>query len=143
VVIDDGLEVLGDDEARRLLAGAEVGRVGYSIGALPAIVPVNYRMADGAVVFLTGAGSKLTAALSGSVVAFEVDDFELADRTGWSVLVVGQAQVVTDDDLSRAVASTGLMPFVDGPRSRIVRITPSFVSGRRIVHQFTPRHRSE
>jgi hypothetical protein len=28
----------------------------------------------------------------------------------------------------------GLEPYVDGPRGLLVRITPTFVSGRRIVH---------
>jgi nitroimidazol reductase NimA-like FMN-containing flavoprotein (pyridoxamine 5'-phosphate oxidase superfamily) len=134
VVIDDGLQVLDDDEVRRLLAGGVVGRVGFSIGALPAIVPVNYRLLGGAVVFRTGAGSKLTAALSGSVVAFEVDDYATSDRSGWSVLAVGEAHVVTDLALARAADASGLEPFADGARERLVRIEPTFLSGRRIVH---------
>ena len=134
MIVDGGLELLTEDEARRLLAGGEVGRIGISLGALPAIFPVNYRMVHGAIVFRTAEGSKLSAALAGAVVAFEVDDYGLLDRTGWSVLAVGQADVVVDPVLVGAVDASGLEPFVDGARTTIVRIEPTFLSGRRLVH---------
>lgn len=134
VLIDEGLELLTDEEALELLAGAEVGRVGVTMGALPAIFPVNYRVIDGAVVFRTGPGSKLRAATNGAVVAFEVDDHDRAERTGWSVLVVGRAEVVHDLDVTLKALDAGLEPLADGERGAIVRIEPTFVSGRRIVH---------
>ena len=62
VLIDEGLELLDETEAMRLLAHSEVGRVGITIGAMPAIFPVNYRLIDGSIVFRTAPGSKLTAA---------------------------------------------------------------------------------
>ena len=98
MIVDEGLELLDDDEARELLRIGEVGRVGVTIGALPAIFPVNYRVIDGAIVFRTSPGSKMSAAAVGAVVAFEVDDYQLADRSGWSVLAVGTAEVVHDPD---------------------------------------------
>ena len=134
VLIDEGLELLDDPEALRLLATSEVGRVGVTIGALPAIFPVNYRLIDGCVVFRSAPGSKLSAAASRTVVAFEVDDYNAADRSGWSVLVVGPSEVVDDLDVTFKTLESGLEPYVDGPRGAIVRITPTFVSGRRIVH---------
>jgi hypothetical protein len=36
--IDGGLELVDEPEAMRLLAGGEVGRVGLTIGALPAVI---------------------------------------------------------------------------------------------------------
>jgi uncharacterized protein len=39
----NGLEVLGRDACLRLLASATLGRVGVSSGALPSVVPVNFR----------------------------------------------------------------------------------------------------
>ena len=104
-----------------------------TIGALPAIFPVNYRLVDGSVVFWSAPGSKLSAAASGAVVAFEVDDYNLADRSGWSVLVVGPSEVVEDRDVVQG-ARRQAAPFVDGQRRAIVRVEPTFVSGRRIVH---------
>jgi nitroimidazol reductase NimA-like FMN-containing flavoprotein (pyridoxamine 5'-phosphate oxidase superfamily) len=134
VIVDQGLELLTDDQARKLLATAEVGRVGITMGALPAIFPVNYRLIDGAIVFRTAPGSKMSAAAEGAVIAFEVDDYQLADRSGWSVLAVGTAQVIDDPELAARVADAGLEPFAGGPRTTIVRIEPTFLSGRRLVH---------
>jgi nitroimidazol reductase NimA-like FMN-containing flavoprotein (pyridoxamine 5'-phosphate oxidase superfamily) len=134
MLIDEGLELLDEHEALRLLAAGEIGRVGLTIGALPAIFPVNYRVIDGCIVFRTSPGSKLSAATSNAVVAFEVDDYNAADRSGWSVLVVGPSEIVHDLDVTFKTLEAGLEPYVDGPRGAIVRIQPTFVSGRRIVH---------
>lgn len=134
MIVDEGLELLDEDEARALLGEAGVGRVGLTIGALPAIFPVNYRVVDGSVVFRTAPGSKMSAATQGAVVAFEVDDYQASERAGWSVLVVGQAELVHDLDVTFRVLDAGLEPFADGRRSHIVRIEPTFVSGRRIIH---------
>jgi len=133
-MIDHGLELLSEDEAVRLLAGGEVGRIGITIGALPAIFPVNYRLIDGVIVFRTAPGSKMSAAAGGAIVAFEVDDWQLEDRSGWSVLVVGRATVVDDGALSDQARAAHLEPFVDGCRHLLVRIEPTFISGRRLVH---------
>jgi len=77
--------------------------VAVSVGALPAIFPVNYATLDGDVVFRSGPGTKLTAAARGSVVAFEVDEADRFAHTGWSVMVVGPAHQLTDPH-DRAVA---------------------------------------
>jgi uncharacterized protein len=138
VIVDEGLELLSEDQARDLLATAEVGRIGVTIGALPAIFPVNYRLIDGSIVFRTAAGSKMSAAAEGAVVAFEVDGYQLADRSGWSVLAVGRAEVVQDLAMSVKVLEAQLEPWADGHRTTIVRIEPTFISGRRIVHDPPP-----
>ena len=84
--------------------------------------------------FRTSPGSKLSAAARGAVVAFEVDDYQAADRSGWSVLAIGRAEVVLDLDLTFRVLAARLEPFVEGFRSSIVRIEPTLLSGRRLVH---------
>jgi uncharacterized protein len=134
MLVDGGLELLTEEEALALLSAGEVGRVGVTMGAMPAIFPVNYRVIDGAIVFRTAAGSKLNAATAGAVVAFEVDDYERADRTGWSVLAVGTAEVVQDGHMALKAIAAHLAPYADGSRASIVRIEPTFVSGRRIIH---------
>jgi nitroimidazol reductase NimA-like FMN-containing flavoprotein (pyridoxamine 5'-phosphate oxidase superfamily) len=138
MLVDGGLELLEEDEAWALLRSGAVGRVGVTMGAMPAIFPVNYAVLDGAVVFRTAPGSKLSAAAADAVVAFEVDDYDRADRYGWSVLVVGPSEVVHDLDVTDQVLAADLEPFADGLRTSIVRIRPSFVSGRRIVHEPPP-----
>jgi hypothetical protein len=134
VIVDRGLEVLSEAECRSLLALGSVGRIGISLDALPAIFPVNYRLVDGAILFRTAPGSKLSCAAAGAVVAFEVDDYGILDSSGWSVLAVGRAEVVTDEAAVAAAGAAGLAPFAEGERDALVRIEPTLLSGRRIVH---------
>src|SRR3546814_805975 len=138
MLVDHGLELLSEEEARELLDHSEIGRVGVTMGAIPAIFPVNYAIVDDLIVFRTAPGSKLSAATEGAVVAFEVDEFDGASRSGWSVLVVGRSQVVHDLDTTFKVLDVGLEPWADGVRSAIVRIDIEMISGRRILHQGSP-----
>lgn len=134
MMVDEGLELLTEDEVLDLLAAGEVGRVGLTIGALPAIFPVNYRLIDGSIVFRTTTGSKMAAAAAGAVVAFEVDDYDVPNRTGWSVLAVGPSTIVRDLDLTFKVLDSRLEPLAGSERrTTIVKIQPTFLSGRRIV----------
>ena len=129
----NGLEVLPRDECLRLLAGSQVGRVVVTDRALPAAFPVNYALLDEDVVFLTTAGSKLEAAEEEVVMAFEIDDIEPALRAGWSVLVQGLANVITDPDELRRAQALGLEPWTAGGQRQFVRITSELISGRRIL----------
>jgi uncharacterized protein len=134
MLIDRGLELLSEAEAWELLLRGEVGRVGLTIGGVPAIFPVNYTVLDGTIVFRTAPGAKLSTAMAGNVVAFEVDHHERQGRIGWSVLVVGQCEVVHDLDVTFEVLHAGLEPWVEGNRTKLIRIKPDLISGRRIVH---------
>src|SRR4051794_31747685 len=98
MLVHEGLEILSEDDCWRLLGTMAIGRVGVTIGALPAIFPVNYVLADGAIVFRTGEGTKLRAAVNRSVVVFEVDDADPVYHGGWSVQAVGVAEVVGPGD---------------------------------------------
>ena len=134
MLIDEGLELLDEHEAFGLLSAGEIGRIGLNVGGVPAIFPVNYRVIDGAVVVRTSPGTKLSAAIAGAIVAFEVDEVDFERRAGWSVLIVGQAEVLRGLRPTLDVIESGLEPFVDGPRIAMIRITPTSISGRRIVH---------
>jgi nitroimidazol reductase NimA-like FMN-containing flavoprotein (pyridoxamine 5'-phosphate oxidase superfamily) len=52
MLVDEGLELLTEAQCRDLLAAGKVGRVGITLGAMPAIFPVNFVMIDGSVVFV-------------------------------------------------------------------------------------------
>ena len=90
------LDELTRTEAIRLLTTASVGRLGITMDALPAILPVNYAVVDDAIVFRSSPGAKVSAAVQGAVVAFEADESDVRSSTGWSVLVVGCAREITD-----------------------------------------------
>jgi uncharacterized protein len=124
--------VLGRRECLGLLATGEVGRVGVSIGALPAILPVNYTLLGENVLFRTVPGTKLSAATQQQVVAFEVDGFDESGSTGWSVLVQGRASEVTDADMLARARSMSLEAWaLDGVADRYVLIPTEKISGRR------------
>lgn len=127
------LEAISEEECRQLLAATKIGRVAVTVGAVPAIFPVNHAVLDGAVVFRTSDGTKLDAALRGTVVAFEVDEADPDKEVGWSVVVVGVAgQIHEPDDRARARA-LNLRPWAPGERDHYVRILPEMISGRRII----------
>jgi nitroimidazol reductase NimA-like FMN-containing flavoprotein (pyridoxamine 5'-phosphate oxidase superfamily) len=129
-----GLEELSSDECLRLLASVPVGRVGITIDALPAVLPVNFVVHDGVVLFRTVPGTKLDVATAGAVVAFEADSYGSDGApAGWSVLVRGVAQEVTDPDELAAARALPLESWAwDGIADRFVKIEPTLVTGRRI-----------
>src|SRR5690348_17101209 len=84
-----GIEVLSENECMELLREVPVGRIGLTLNALPAVLPVNFAVLDGDIVIRTGGGTKLQAAMSNAVVAFETDGYDDEDQTGWSVMLTG------------------------------------------------------
>jgi nitroimidazol reductase NimA-like FMN-containing flavoprotein (pyridoxamine 5'-phosphate oxidase superfamily) len=134
----NGLEVLDREECLRLIRTAALGRLAIHAGALPAIVPVNFALTDDGVVLRTGAGSKLQHATTNAVVAFEVDDHDPFDHTGWSVNVIGVAREVTDPGELAALARLPLAHWAGGVAEHYVRISLDVISGRRIVHTAAP-----
>src|ERR1700722_8489799 len=121
-LVDEGLELLSEDECRYLLGTASVGRVGVSVNALPVIMPVNYRLAGDVIRFWSGPDLKLKAAQAHTVVAFEVDDFDPEHQRGWSVLAVGLAAVVDDADVLDAAARDGFRPWAESERSHLIEV---------------------
>ncbi len=128
-----GLIVLDFDECMRLVAGSPVGRIGFVTGGEVEILPVNHLVDWTAVVFRTLYGSKLDAAVQNDTVSFEVDGYDDAERSGWSVLIKGRAEVVTQPELLERLESRHLQPYVTSvPRPQWVLIRPEAVSGRRV-----------
>src|SRR5438445_2215750 len=78
------IRFLDRDRCIALLDEACVGRVAVVVNGVPEITPVNYAMLDGDIVFRSGTGTKLHAALTSQPVSFEVDRFDDERRTGWS-----------------------------------------------------------
>lgn len=127
-----GLEIMSRDECDALLASQQVGRVGVC-GGRPGVFPVLYALLDGEVVFRTAPGEKLIAAALNRDVVFEIDSYDLATHTGWSVNVVGAAEEIEDlAELTRAEALE-LHPWAGELRDRYVRVRTGEVSGRRII----------
>jgi uncharacterized protein len=91
---DRVLEDLDDRECLRLLTTARHGWLGFTDGALPAMVPVPFALQANSLVIPARQGNWVVDAVRGSVVAFAVDSYDVDQRTGWGVTVVGPSRVV-------------------------------------------------
>jgi nitroimidazol reductase NimA-like FMN-containing flavoprotein (pyridoxamine 5'-phosphate oxidase superfamily) len=131
-LVDSGLEILDESECIRLLHTVRIGRVAVSLGEVAAVLPVNFVMLGADILFFTGSGVKLNAALSATTVSFEADEIDVDAQTGWSVLAVGPTER-TDRGMRKRVEALGLYPWAAGDRHYLVRIRPTFLSGRRIL----------
>jgi nitroimidazol reductase NimA-like FMN-containing flavoprotein (pyridoxamine 5'-phosphate oxidase superfamily) len=108
-----------------------VGRIALA-GPRPVIFPVNYALDGDNVVFRTAPGTKFSAAAQNGFVAFEVDWVEPTWQTGWSVVVRGQAHVVSDPEELDRVGRLPLVPWAGGDKGHFVSIEADLVSGRRL-----------
>jgi len=132
----DFLEI-GRDGCLRLLAAASggVGRIAVTVS--PAMIrPVNFAFDEQtqSVVFRSALGSKLREGLSSGAAAFEIDGTDPVDQTGWSVIIVGEAEEVTDPAEIDRLEDLELESWAPGVKTHWVRIRATSASGRRIVH---------
>jgi nitroimidazol reductase NimA-like FMN-containing flavoprotein (pyridoxamine 5'-phosphate oxidase superfamily) len=132
------LEELDEAECLRLVASGGIGRIGYSGRYGPTVIPVNYQLYEGTVVFRTAQDSATDEDLRTGIanaeykVAFEIDDFDTAARTGWSVLIQGSAHHVESEDERASVTGAGVEPWPGGDRELFLRVIPSRITGRRV-----------
>lgn len=101
-------------------------------GPSPDILPVNYALDGRSLVFRTAPGKKLAAVGRQERVVFEVDDVDPDWSRGWSVVLRGFAEHVTDPDDVARLDELPLHPWDPAPKTDYVSITTHVVSGREI-----------
>ena len=126
------LQRLSRDECLMLMASVPVGRIVYTLRALPAVDPVNFALDHGDIVIRTDRGGKLAAAARGAVVAFETDQVDLAGQSGWSVTAIGPSTEVTDPGELARLRTIGLKSWAPGERDHFIRISPVMLNGRHL-----------
>lgn len=128
---------LGSAEALALLGSVSLGRIVFTRHALPTIRPVNHVLDGGDIIIRTHEGAALTSRTQkagdpGVVVAYEADVIDPDTHLGWSVVVTGYAQLVTEtEDLRRYQAM--LRPWVERSMDYAVRIVPDLITGIRLT----------
>jgi nitroimidazol reductase NimA-like FMN-containing flavoprotein (pyridoxamine 5'-phosphate oxidase superfamily) len=127
-------EILDEAACDRLLRQQHLGRVGFVVDGEPLVLPVNFACMGGDVVFCTGVDTVLARATGGVAVAFEVDAADAQYHEGWSVLVRGHIEAVTDADEIARFAALPVRAWVPRERGQWLRIRRSAISGRRIRH---------
>lgn len=133
-----GLEILDREEALTLLSRAPIGRIVFTHRALPAVQPVGFAFDGTDIVIRTSRASRLATAATGTIVAFEIDEFDAGARSGWSVVVIGPARAVTSPDDLRRLERLPLEAWAPGERDRYIRLRPEIVTGRRIPARDAP-----
>jgi nitroimidazol reductase NimA-like FMN-containing flavoprotein (pyridoxamine 5'-phosphate oxidase superfamily) len=136
--MDDGpvagrWQELNRSECFALLARQNLGRLAFVDDLGPIVVPVNYVLDRHMVVIRTDEGAKLDAATQGRKVAFEIDWTDAEGRSGWSVLVRGEAVAVTDPAELERLRDLPLTPIARGRKPHYIRVMPALVTGRRIL----------
>lgn len=128
-------------ECEALLRSGVTGRVAVSTPRGPHILPVNYSVVGEQVVVRTSPYSLLGTHAHGATVALETDAFDHERQRGWSVLVRGRAEVVTEPALLETIARTWPpRPWASGHRNLHVAIRLDEVTGRRLGHGWDPLH---
>lgn len=135
------LETLDEEQCLGLLRTVRVGRLVFTEDALPAVQPVNFRLYRNNIVIRVASGAKLRAATGNAVVAFQADELDPDLREGWSVTVVGHAELILATDELVELSGIWLQPWASGRRDHFIRVQTEKVTGKRLytVNAAQPR----
>lgn len=118
-------------ECESLLRAGVFGRLAITTPHGPDIVPLNYRVVDGAVLACTAADTPAARWAGGNQVAFEVDLVDHERWRGWSVVAKGPAEVLAEEELT-ALPAYRPRPWADGDRHVWLRLRWTGLSGRQV-----------
>lgn len=120
-----------------LLAAGDFGRVAVcpTRSEVPIVRPVNYRFdpVSQSVVFRTLQGTKLFALTRRARACLEIDGHDPDARTGWSVVVLGGVEAVTQPAEVTRLGRLGVSTWPDEGQARWMRIRAQTVTGRRLA----------
>lgn len=138
------LERLDEAECLRLISPGGIGRLAFTGRYGLTVLPVNYKLHGGSIVFRTAQDSPTGEDLRTGIahaeyeVAFEIDDINPVTREGWSVLIQGPAHHMASTAEQATVRESGVEPWPGGAHEHAIRITPSRVTGRRLRQPAAP-----
>ncbi|MFJ8350178.1 pyridoxamine 5'-phosphate oxidase family protein [Streptomyces sp. NPDC094153] len=109
-----------------------IGRVALPAHPGPGVFPVNY-VVDGMTVAYRTDPRGAAVPEPGGEVSFQVDHVDESRSVGWSVLLAGSAEHVTDPEAVERLAERPVgEPWAGGVRNLWIRVVPAEISGRRI-----------
>ncbi len=131
-------------ECLYLLSSCEIGRFVFQDRMLLNAHPVHYVLDGASVVFRTEHGAKFRAASQRTVVVFEVDDINPRTGEGWSVVVRGPAELVTQPYEVELVTEALPRQWAYDEPTDFIRVPLDVVQGRRFNgHLQTIRERQQ
>ena len=119
-------------ESLRLLTTVQVGRLIFTVNALPAVRLMNFAMIGGLIVLRTAADTTVARKVDNVIVAFEADELDAVTSSGWSVVVIGRATRVIDPEVIARYQDVALIPWAPGERDQFLTITTEVIDGRRV-----------
>ena len=127
---------MSEGECWAELSSRTLGRLATSVDGCPDIFPVNFVVQRRTILIRTAEGTKLASATINVRVAFEADDHDVAQ--GWSVVVKGNAHVLSSSEELANAERAQVLPWVLTPKQRFIRIEPTEISGRRFQFGIEP-----
>ena len=126
-------EDLTEAQCWTLLAGTGTGRVAYQDNGRVLVFPVNYVVHDQGVYFRTARDGVLGGGPEHQNASFQIDHHDSGRMEGWSVLLSGRAEPVTDADLLTELWGRRMdEPWGGGQRDVFIGIEPGLLTGRRV-----------
>jgi nitroimidazol reductase NimA-like FMN-containing flavoprotein (pyridoxamine 5'-phosphate oxidase superfamily) len=122
------------DECWRLLREASLGRVVFTMNALPAIRPVSHLIDGETIIIRSRLGTAITGHASGdgAVVCYEADAIDPVEHTGWSVIATGIARLIHDPGLADRYRHA-LEPLAGQVADDVIAIAPEMLMGARLT----------
>jgi nitroimidazol reductase NimA-like FMN-containing flavoprotein (pyridoxamine 5'-phosphate oxidase superfamily) len=105
------METLSRDEVDELLEQAPVAHIGVLFEGRPYVTPMSFVRLGGVFYFRTGPGRRLEAIRSDPATCLEVTKYEPSSGHWRSVVVTGEASLVTDPELEAAVSQEILRKY--------------------------------
>jgi hypothetical protein len=124
----------------RIVRGITLLQVlGYTGREGPTVLPVEYRLHEGSVIFRTLQGTFTEDDLCTSIahadyqVAFEIDQIDPVARWGWAVPVVGSAHHVDGQAERASIINAGAdpWPWTEAEAAHLIQLRPRYIHGRR------------
>jgi nitroimidazol reductase NimA-like FMN-containing flavoprotein (pyridoxamine 5'-phosphate oxidase superfamily) len=129
-----GLQQLTKTTSLELLSSVSIGRLVFTHHALPAVRPVNHLVEGESIIVRATAGAAITSAAGrdGAIVAYEADSIDAETQLGWSVIVVGTARLLTDEQAAARYRAR-LRPWISGVADDVITISADMITGYRMV----------
>lgn len=121
-----------DVQCRELLGRTRIGRIGLSIGAIPAVVPIRYELAESDIL-VTCEVNQVAKAMENAVIALQSDGFDEDSRKRWTVLAIGYAHRIAGWEFPLPETELKMSSFdVEAMLNarHIFRLAPGVLSGR-------------
>ena len=132
-----GLEVLGLAECVQNLESHEIARVAFLADGTVHLYPVNYIWDGEAIVFRCESSSPMARAAAREFVV-EIDELDVRERQGWSVIargIVNRVDPKEVPEMADRLKRLALYPWAGGAKDVWLRMIPAPLTGRRAAHK--------